>query len=140
MSINRISPEFVEFIPDQIEEGKIYISKKYKTAIHLCCCGCGEEVVTPLSPVDWKLVESRNGISIHPSIGNWDYRCKSHYTIKDNNVEWNSSFTDKKIQLVKIKDRKDKENYIKGKQPQQIPKNNKFTLYDLWLLIKSIFK
>lgn len=140
MSINRISAEFVEFIPDQIEEGKIYISKKYKTAIHLCCCGCGEEVVTPLSPVDWKLVESKNGISIHPSIGNWDYKCKSHYTIKDNKVEWNSSFTDKKIQLVKIKDRKDKENYIKGKQSQKIPKNNKFTIYDLWLLIKSIFK
>jgi hypothetical protein len=28
--------------------GVIYISERYATAVHLCCCGCGYEVVTPL--------------------------------------------------------------------------------------------
>jgi len=47
--------KFVEFIPAKPEEGILYISIEYKTATHLCACGCGERVVTPLSPVDWKL-------------------------------------------------------------------------------------
>lgn len=44
--------KFVEYIPDTIEENIIYISISYSTAIHLCACGCGKEVVTPLSPTD----------------------------------------------------------------------------------------
>jgi len=42
--------EFVEFIPDQLEDDTIYISIPYATVTHKCCCGCGTEVVTPLSP------------------------------------------------------------------------------------------
>jgi hypothetical protein len=44
--------EFVEFIPDTIEEGKIYVSIAYATTVHKCACGCGKEVVTPFSPTD----------------------------------------------------------------------------------------
>ena len=45
MNIQRtITPVFVDFIPDHVEQGKIYISETYHTAIHKCCCGCGEEV------------------------------------------------------------------------------------------------
>ena len=51
----KIAHRFVEFIPDQIEEGILYISIEYCTAIHKCICGCGNEVVTPLSPTDWEL-------------------------------------------------------------------------------------
>ena len=51
-----LTHEFVEFIPDVIEDWKIYVSIDYATAVHKCCCGCGKEVVTPLSPTDWKLI------------------------------------------------------------------------------------
>ena len=41
--------EFVEFIPDELEQGTIYISIRFATASHLCCCGCGNKVVTPIT-------------------------------------------------------------------------------------------
>jgi hypothetical protein len=44
--------EFVEFIPDELKEGTIYVSIRFATATHLCCCGCGSRVVTPLRPTD----------------------------------------------------------------------------------------
>ena len=44
--------EFVEFIPDELEQGKIYISIRFATASHLCLCGCGNKVVTPIRPTD----------------------------------------------------------------------------------------
>ncbi|WP_318271273.1 hypothetical protein [Sphingobacterium cellulitidis] len=42
--------KFVEFMPEKVEEGVLYVSIEYCTAIHKCVCGCGHEVVTPLSP------------------------------------------------------------------------------------------
>ena len=42
--------EFVEFIPDKLEDGIVYVSIRYATVAHKCCCGCGTEVVTPLAP------------------------------------------------------------------------------------------
>lgn len=48
-----LPPQFVEFIPEQLEDGVLYISERHGTAIHLCCCGCGTELVTPLNPAGW---------------------------------------------------------------------------------------
>jgi hypothetical protein len=45
-------PEFVEFMPDKLEPGVIYVSIPYATAAHLCACGYGNEVTTPISPTD----------------------------------------------------------------------------------------
>jgi hypothetical protein len=79
---------FVEFIPDVLEDGTVYISIGFATVAHKCCCGCGEEVVTPLSPTDWKLTFNGRTISLDPSIGNWGFPCQSHYWIRDNRVKW----------------------------------------------------
>ena len=83
-----LSHEFVEFVPDVVEEGKLYISIEYATVVHKCCCGCGKEVVTPLSPADWKLIFDGKTISLDPSIGNWSFPCRSHYWIRNNRVRW----------------------------------------------------
>jgi len=80
--------KFVENIPDNLEDSIIYISLVYGTVVHKCCCGCGNEVVTPLSPKDWKLLFDGESISLFPSIGNWSFDCRSHYWIKDNKVVW----------------------------------------------------
>lgn len=112
MKTSLINPVFVEFIPESIEEGKLYISEQYKTAIHKCCCGCGEEVVTPLTPVDWRLIKGAKGISLYPSIGNWNYKCQSHYFIRDNQILWAKQFTAGQIQLVQKKDWREKQAYI----------------------------
>jgi hypothetical protein len=46
--MKEITFQFVGYIPDKIEEGVLYVSIQYCTAIHKCVCGCGNEVVTPL--------------------------------------------------------------------------------------------
>jgi hypothetical protein len=83
-----IKPEFVEFIPDELKDGEIYVSMRFRTATHLCCCGCGNKVVTPLQPTDWKLIFNGKTISLEPSIGNWNFACRSHYWIRNNEVVW----------------------------------------------------
>jgi len=86
--MTELKHKFVENIPDNLENGIIYISLAYGTVVHKCCCGCGNEVVTPLSPKDWKLLFDGESISLFPSIGNWSFDCRSHYWIKDNKVVW----------------------------------------------------
>lgn len=73
---------FDQYLPETVEPGILYISLEYVTASHLCCCGCGEEVVTPLSPVSWRLTFDGETISLWPSIGNWNLPCRSHYIIE----------------------------------------------------------
>lgn len=80
--------EFVEYIPDTLQEGTIYVSIGFATAAHKCCCGCGHEVITPISPTDWKLVFDGESVSLHPSIGNWSFPCRSHYWIRRDRVTW----------------------------------------------------
>ena len=83
-----LEPKFVEYIPEVIEPGILYISKKYRTATHLCCCGCMHKVVTPLKVGFWTLTEKDGKVSLSPSIGNFNLPCKSHYFIWGNKVLW----------------------------------------------------
>lgn len=102
----QLIPEFVEFIPERLAPEVLYISKRYSTASHLCCCGCGLEVVTPLNPAKWRLIENNGTVSLHPSIGNWSFPCKSHYWIKGSHVEWAGAMSAERIAAVKARDRR----------------------------------
>jgi len=55
---------------------------------------------------------SRGKISLHPSIGNWSFECRSHYWIRNNQVVWAGGLTDEQIKLVKARDVADKKMYI----------------------------
>jgi len=78
--------KFVDQIPEELEEGILYISLPFSTSIHLCACGCGQEVVTPLSVNDWVLILDGENSSLYPSIGNWSFPCRSHYWIRHGQV------------------------------------------------------
>jgi len=143
-----ITPQFVEFIPDQLQEGVLYVSEKYSTAIHKCCCGCGKEVVTPLTPVDWKLKKEGKTVTLFPSIGNWNYPCQSHYWIRRNRVEWARAMTKQQIIRVQERDRKDKELYITQTNASKIGNQppadylgsktmSKLGFYGLWIALKE---
>ena len=106
-----LSHEFVDFIPADLQEGKLYISIPYATATHKCCCGCGKEVVTPLSPTDWKLIFDGQSVSLDPSIGNWSFDCQSHYWIKRNQAIWSYHWSQEQIQNNRAYDRNNKEHY-----------------------------
>jgi hypothetical protein len=108
--------KFVEFIPDVLEDGTLYISIEYCTAIHKCVCGCGNEVVTPLSPTDWQLTFDGKNVSLSPSIGNWNFECKSHYFIKKNQVRLARNWNDWEITDGRKSDVKKKKKYFKRKK------------------------
>jgi hypothetical protein len=87
--------KFVEFIPETFEGGVLYITMQYRTAVHLCACGCGNKVVTPFSPLDWKLTFDGKTISLYPSIGNWGFDCRAHYFITNSRVKFVKKWWDR---------------------------------------------
>jgi hypothetical protein len=104
--------EFVEFIPDDLEQGTLYVSIAFATVAHKCCCGCGKEIVTPLSPTDWKLIFDGESISLDPSIGNWSLECQSHYWIRRSQVQWAPQWSREEIDAGRTRDRFAKERYF----------------------------
>ena len=104
--------EFVEYIPNDLKGGTIYVSIAFATVAHKCCCGCGNEVITPLSPTDWKLIFDGQSISLDPSIGNWNFACQSHYWIRRNRVKWARRWSQEEINAGRIHDSMEKERYF----------------------------
>jgi hypothetical protein len=104
--------EFVEFIPEELDEKTIYVSIRFATATHLCCCGCGNKVVTPLRPTDWSLVFDGKTVSLHPSVGNWSFPCQSHYWIRNNRASWAAQWTKGEIAAGRARGREAKGEYF----------------------------
>jgi len=111
----RVTHQYVEYIPEQFDPGVLYISKRFRTASHLCCCGCGLKVVTPLNPAKWSLTDHGTSVSLSPSIGNWGYPCRSHYLIIRDQVRWAGQFNQRQIAAVRLQDHKDVEHHAAGK-------------------------
>ncbi|MDR3392272.1 MAG: DUF6527 family protein [Sulfuriferula sp.] len=92
MRTEELQPLFVETVPEHLEQGVLYVSEKYGTAIHLCACGtCGWKTVTPFHIGDRGWVYTRDAedrITLSPSIGNQQFPCKSHYYVKANKIDW----------------------------------------------------
>ena len=85
-----ITPIFGEFIPPygELKDNCIYISETYKTSTHKCFCGCGEIVILPFGEFFWKLENQNNKITISPSVGSFNLKCKSHYIITRNKANF----------------------------------------------------
>lgn len=113
MTTKTFKHRFVEFIPEVLDEGVLYVSVTYTTAIHKCACGCGREVVTPLSPTFWRMTFDGETISLSPSIGNWSYRCRSHYWIERSRVRWAPAWTDIEIEEARREDEEMRARYYR---------------------------
>ena len=96
---------FVKHVPDKLEPGILYVSMEYGSVVHACCCGCGEEVVTPLTPTDWKLIFDGVSVSLRPSVGSWTLPCRSHYIIDSNRVVVAEPWSDQQIEAERARDR-----------------------------------
>src|SRR5437867_3984515 len=99
-------------MPKALENGVLYISTKFGTASHLCCCGCGTKIVTPLRETEYKLTQRGNLVSLHPSIGNWNHPCQSHYWIRDNQIVWAPGMSPAEIRRGRAYDDALKETYF----------------------------
>lgn len=111
MKASHFSPQFVESIPETLTPGVLYVSMTLASAIHLCACGCEQEVITPLSPTDWKLCFDGENVTLDPSIGNWSFSCRSHYWIRGGKVRWSGSWSTEEIADGRTHDRKRKDAY-----------------------------
>jgi len=109
--ITKLEHRFVETIPDELENGILYISLRFRVIMHACCCGCKNKVVTPLSPARWKMIFDGKTVSLEPSIGNWNFECQSHYWITNSEVEWARKWTDREISDGKKEERKNRAKY-----------------------------
>jgi hypothetical protein len=117
-----LKPEFVEFIPDELEKHTLYVAAKYRTVVHLCGCGCGRKVITPLSPTAWKLIFDGVSITLYPSVGSWSLPCKSHYWIDRNRVRWAGMWTPNQIEAGRAAEAKARAEYYGEELPQAEPK------------------
>jgi hypothetical protein len=115
MKLTSIRPKYVQHIPESLEEGVLYISERFGICSHLCACGCKEEVITPLSQAEWHLFKDGELVSMLPSIGNWNYRCQSHYFIEQNGIRWLPRMSTQKIKRVQLKDKVDLQRMLEKK-------------------------
>ena len=97
--------QFIRHMPDTLSPGVLYISMEYATASHLCCCGCGEEVVTPFAPAQWKMTFDGDAVSLHPSVGNWLLKCRSHYVLREGKVVDAAPWSENQIAAGIVQDR-----------------------------------
>ena len=95
--LKKIELERVHFMPKELRPGVLYVSEEFGTAAHLCACGCGVRVRTPLSVTEWSLKETDRGPTLYPSIGNWQQACQSHYWIRRGEIVWADKWTPEQI-------------------------------------------
>ncbi|MEO5318880.1 DUF6527 family protein [Arthrobacter sp. CC3] len=110
------SAAFVDSFPTPMEPGILYISAKYSTAGHSCACGCGNEVVTKLSPARWRITYDGQ-ISLAPSVGAIALPCNSHYFITRGEVDWDRKLTPSETERALEADQHAVEDYRSSARP-----------------------
>src|SRR5581483_11121542 len=111
----RFELERVQYMPKQLQPGVLYVAEQFGAAAHLCPCGCGTKVRTPLGPTEWTLEETAQGPSLSPSVGNWQHPCQSHYWITRGEVEWAKQWTSEEIAAGRRREARRREAYYSAR-------------------------
>jgi hypothetical protein len=114
MQHQTLQHRFVRNVPRELEPGVLYISMDYATAVHSCCCGCRERVVTPFTPTDWRMTFDGDSVSLDPSVGNWNQDCQSHYVIERNQVIEAGPWSRARVDAERRRDKRAKTAYFAG--------------------------
>jgi hypothetical protein len=104
--------ERIHYMPRALEEGILYVSNEFETAAHLCACGCGSKIRTPLLPTEWRVSGSDERPTLRPSVGNWQKPCRSHYLITNGDVEWAPMWSDAEIAAGRENEQRRREKYF----------------------------
>lgn len=118
--LSRVEHRFVDSFPAPLEAGVLYVSVRFRTAAHLCACGCGNKVVTPLSPAGWSMRFDGDAVTLDPSIGSSRLPCRSHYFIRGNRIVWCHAMTDELIAKARKTDAIARTRYY-GEEPGAAP-------------------
>ena len=131
--IQRFKLQKVQYMPLKLEPGVLYVAEEFGAAAHLCACGCGTVVRTPLNR--WSLTETEDGPSLDPSIGNWQEPCQSHYWIDHGEVKWAESWT-----LEQIEEGRQSEVERIRIYNNKINRKHSNKLQRFWYWLKDFFK
>ena len=115
----------VQYMPTSLESGILYVAQEFGAAAHLCACGCGVIVRTPLDETEWSLEETEEGPSLYPSIGNWQEPCQSHYWIERGRVIWVPKWSSAQIEAGRRREQQRRTTYYETlyrKQPTKLRK------------------
>jgi Family of unknown function (DUF6527) len=122
-------------MPKELDPGVLYVSEEFGSVAHLCPCGCGSKIRTPLGPTEWSLKVSKKGPSLFPSIGNWQIHCKSHYWIQHGKVIWACSWTPEKVVAGRCNEEERRRVYYESLSRKRYGIMSKF-----WMWVKSFFE
>ncbi len=125
----------VQYVPKEIEPGVLYVAEEFGAAVHLCACGCGLKVSTPLRPTKWSLEEEMDGPTLTPSVGNWQFPCRSHYWIRGGRIVWAEAWTDERIAAGRRAQEERQRAYYEQKVEEAVG-----FWARVWRWIKSLFQ
>jgi hypothetical protein len=105
-------------MPRELVSGILYVSEEFDVAAHLCACGCGSKVVTPLGPTEWAFTDGSRGPSLRPSIGNWQLPCRSHYWIACGKIEWSRTWSPAQVEDGRRAEEERRRVYYESRLPE----------------------
>ena len=129
----KIRLERVRYMPKTLQQGVLYVSEEFGTAAHLCACGCGSKIRTPLGPTDWAIEESQSGPTLRPSVGNWQQACESHYWIWRGDIRWAEKWTPHEIAAGRRGEQRRREAYYDA-----LYRDKPNLLLRIWRWLKSL--
>jgi hypothetical protein len=121
----------VDYMPADLKPGVLYVSPAFSTAAHLCACGCGSKIRTPLGPTEWSVSETPSGPSLWPSVGNWQKPCRSHYVIDRGEVFWCPAWSPAEAEAGRHIEAARRTAYYRALARQRRPK--------LWTWVRKLF-
>jgi len=132
-AVNTFALQLVKYVPQNLAPGDLYVSEEYAVAVHLCACGCGNKVTTPLGPAEWRFSQ-RNGLpTLNPSIGNWQIPCRSHYFIADGRVHWSEQWSGARIAAGRLSEQYRRPAYYDAKV------RDRGFWARIWALLRELF-
>jgi hypothetical protein len=131
----KIELQRVHYMPKELEPGVLYVSEEFGAAAHLCACGCGAKIRTPLGPTEWTLEETDSGPTLDPSVGNWQQACRSHYLIRRGEIVWAGQWTPEQIAAGRRSEEVKRHAYY-----DTLDRQRGGILRRFWYWIKNLFK
>ena len=131
----RIELQRVQFMPADLKPGVLYASEEFGVAVHLCACGCGSKIRTPLGPTEWTLEVTDDEPTLDPSIGNWQQACQSHYWIYEGEIVWAKKWTPEQIARGRRGEAKRRRDYYDALDRQRGGTSRR-----LWQWAKTLFE
>jgi hypothetical protein len=128
--------ERVHYMPTELQTGILYVSEEFSTAAHLCPCGCGAKIRTPLGPTEWTVKDHPAGPSLWPSVGNWQRGCRSHYVIAGGDVVWCDTWSDDDVAAGRAAEEERRRLYYDTRQPKPTAR----LIRRLWDRLRKVFE